>query len=110
MFYNDECVRSGAAILQQPLLDYEKFGPPPKNTGVEEDRLSTNTQSPIGPITPNDTMRGFKVQPLDLLRTSGKCVTQVARKFRISVSTLHTWKRRLLHGPPSPASSVPYGT
>ena len=44
----------------------------------------------------------FKVQAVDLLRTSGKPVAQVARELGVSVATLRTWKRRQLGGTPGP--------
>ena len=47
----------------------------------------------------------FNVQAVDLLRTSGKPVAQVARELGVSVATLRTWKRRLLGGTPGPVES-----
>ena len=44
----------------------------------------------------------FKVQAVDLLRTSSKPVAQVARELGVSVATLRTWKRRQLGGTPGP--------
>ena len=74
----------------------------PRNPGVEADRLSTNNQSQNRSNYAKRYDEDFKVQAVDLLRTSGKPLAQVARELGVSVATLRAWKRRLLGGTPGP--------